>query len=289
MKVAGFSFIRNAIKYDYPIVEAVTSVLPLCDVFIVAIGDSEDGTEELIKNIPSDKIKIVNTTWNDHLRKGGKVLADETDKAFDAIGTEYDWCFYIQGDEVMHEKYLPVVKSEMQKYVGNDKVEGLLFGYKHFYGSYEYIGVSRNWYGKEIRIIKNNKNIRSYKDAQGFRIAGRKLRVKEIAAEIYHYGWVRNPRAQQLKQETFHKLWHDDEWVKKNVVEADEFDYKTIDTLGKFEDSHPSCMEQRLKNSRWSFNYDPTKSRKSLKEIFCSFIEKTTGYQIGEYKNYKKI
>jgi hypothetical protein len=289
LKVAGFSFIRNAIKYDYPIVEAVTSVLPLCDVFIVAIGDSEDGTEELIKNIPSDKIKIVNTTWNDHLRKGGKVLADETDKAFDAIGTEYDWCFYIQGDEVMHEKYLPVVKSEMQKYVGNDKVEGLLFGYKHFYGSYEYIGVSRNWYGKEIRIIKNNKNIRSYKDAQGFRIAGRKLRVKEIAAEIYHYGWVRNPRAQQLKQETFHKLWHDDEWVKKNVVEADEFDYKTIDTLGKFEDSHPSCMEQRLKNSRWSFNYDPTKSRKSLKEIFCSFIEKTTGYQIGEYKNYKKI
>lgn len=289
MKVAGFSFIRNAVKYDYPIVEAITSILPLCDIFIVALGNSEDETERLIRSIPSDKIKIVTTVWNDSLREGGKVLADETNKAFDAIGTEYDWCFYIQGDEVMHEKFLPIVKSEMLKYAKNDEVEGLLFGYKHFYGSYEYIGVSRKWYRKEIRLIKNNKRIRSYKDAQGFRIDGQKLKVKEIAAEIYHYGWVRNPKAQQLKQETFHKLWHDDDWVKKNVVEADEFDYKTIETLTKFEGSHPSSMEERLKNTQWAFHYDASKSRKTLKDKLSFFVENMTGYRIGEYKNYKKI
>ncbi|HSZ25786.1 MAG TPA: hypothetical protein VK766_08720 [Cytophagaceae bacterium] len=289
MKVAGFSFIRNAVKYDYPIVEAISSILPVCDVFIIAIGNSEDGTEELIKNINSDKIKIISTVWNDQLREGGKVLADETNKAFDAIEKEYDWCFYIQGDEVMHEKYLPIVASEMQKYVNDNEVEGLLVNYKHFYGSYDYVGVSRKWYRKEIRIIKNDKNIRSYKDAQGFRLNGRKLRVKEINAEIFHYGWVRNPKAQQLKQETFHKLWHDDDWVKKNVIEADEFDYKTVETLSLFKDTHPLYMEERLKNAKWNFNYDPTKSKKTLKEKISFLIENITGYRIGEYKNYKKI
>ncbi len=30
MKVVGFTIIRNAVKYDYPVVEAITSVMPLC-------------------------------------------------------------------------------------------------------------------------------------------------------------------------------------------------------------------------------------------------------------------
>jgi hypothetical protein len=44
MKVSGFTFIRNAIKYDYPIVEAIQSILPLCDEVVVAVGNSEDET-----------------------------------------------------------------------------------------------------------------------------------------------------------------------------------------------------------------------------------------------------
>jgi hypothetical protein len=32
MKVAGFTFVRNALRAtEYPVVEAITSVLPLCD------------------------------------------------------------------------------------------------------------------------------------------------------------------------------------------------------------------------------------------------------------------
>jgi len=40
MKVTGFTFIRNALIYDYPIREAILSVMPLCDEFIVAVGNS---------------------------------------------------------------------------------------------------------------------------------------------------------------------------------------------------------------------------------------------------------
>ena len=58
MKVCGFTFIRNAVRFDYPIVEAITSVLPMCDEFIVLVGNSDDNTRNLIERIGSDKIKI---------------------------------------------------------------------------------------------------------------------------------------------------------------------------------------------------------------------------------------
>ncbi|MCA6415291.1 MAG: glycosyltransferase family 2 protein, partial [Cytophagales bacterium] len=73
MKVAGFTIVRNAVKYDYPIVEAITSVLPLCDEFIVAVGNSEDNTLDLILAINSPKIRIIHTIWDDSLREGGRV------------------------------------------------------------------------------------------------------------------------------------------------------------------------------------------------------------------------
>ena len=82
MKVAGFTFIRNAVKNDYPIVEAITSILPICDEFVVALGNSEDETAQLIQAINSPKIKLINTVWDDTLRDGGAVFAVETDKAF---------------------------------------------------------------------------------------------------------------------------------------------------------------------------------------------------------------
>jgi hypothetical protein len=169
MKVTGFTFIRNAIKYDYPVVEAIKSIMPVCDDFVVAVGKSDDQTLELIRGIDKSKIKIIETVWDDSLREGGQVLADETNKAFKAIDSESDWCFYIQGDEVMHEKYLPIVRGGMEKYLNHKSVDGLLFDYLHFYGSYDYVGEAYRWYRREIRIIRNDKKIYSYRDAQGFR------------------------------------------------------------------------------------------------------------------------
>lgn len=287
MKVCGFTIIRNAVKFDYPVVESITSVLPLCDKFIVSIGNCTDGTLELIQSIPSDKIQIIHSVWDDNLREGGKVLAVETNKAFDAIPDEYTWAIYIQSDELIHEKYFETIKSAMKKYANHSKVEGLLFKYLHFYGSYDYVGDSRKWYRKEIRVIKNNKQIRSYKDAQGFRKNNQKLRVKPIEAYIYHYGWVKHPKFQQAKQEHFHKMWHDDEWVKKNIKITDEFDYTAIDILKRFEETHPNVMQERVNKINWKFSFDPTQIKLPLKVKILHWIEKKTGWKVGEYRNYK--
>ena len=290
MKVSGFTIIRNAIKYDYPVVEAITSILPICDEFIVSVGNSDDDTLALIKSIDSPKIKIVHSVWDDTMRIGGKVLADETNKAFDQVSPDSDWAFYIQSDEVVHEKYLDGIHAEMEKWKDHKEVDGLLFNYTHFYGNYNFVGDSRKWYRKEIRIIRNDKNIRSYKDAQGFRKEdSSKLKVKPIDAHIYHYGWVKPPAAQQEKQKNFHKMWHDDAWMKENIPDTTEFDYSVIDVLAPFKGTHPKVLADRLKRYNWKFDFDPAKIKLSLKDKLLLSIERSTGYRIGEYKNYIEI
>ena len=63
MKVTGFTFIRNAVRFDYPVVESIRSILPICDDFVVAVGNWDDNTRELVQDIDRDKIKIVDTVW----------------------------------------------------------------------------------------------------------------------------------------------------------------------------------------------------------------------------------
>jgi hypothetical protein len=294
MKITGFSFIRNAILYDYPIIEAINSILPLCDNFIICVGNSDDETLQLIKNINSPKINIIETFWDETLRKDGAVLASETNKAFQAITDETDWAFYIQGDEILHEKYLDNVFNEMAKYKDEKSVNGLLFNYLHFYGSYDYVGISPKWYRKEIRVIKNDKSIFSYGDAQGFRkyndgkLNAAKLNVKPIDAYIYHYGWVKHPKNMKEKSLSFNRYWHDDNWIKENIS-ADDFDYSNIDILDFFRGTHPKVMLDRINKINWKFAHDISINRLSFRYKLKLTIEKLTGYRIGEYKNYKII
>lgn len=290
MKVTGFTFIRNAITYDYPIEEAIRSILPLCDDFVVAVGKSDDNTLELIESIDPSKIRVIHTVWDDTLRTGGQVLADETNKAFRAIGNDTDWCFYIQGDEIVHEKYHDAIRQGMLQWKDDKRVDGLLFKYEHFYGSFDYVGNSTRWYPHEIRIVRNNKNIYSYRDAQGFRKGdNEKLNVKLLDAYVYHYGWVKDPRAMQRKQEIFHKLWHDDAWVEKNVAKVESFDYAAhIDSVRKFKGTHPAVMLSRIAASNWQFDYDISFNRTSFKERFKQFAAKRLGINMS-YRNYRLI
>jgi hypothetical protein len=287
MKVSGFTFVRNAVKFDYPVVEAIRSVLPLCDEFIVAVGKSEDSTRELIASVPSAKIKIVDTVWDESRREGGNVLALETDKALDAVSPDSDWAFYIQADEVIHEKYYPAIREGMEKWKDKAEVEGLLFNYLHFFGSYGFVASSRDWYRREVRIIRKDQGIRSYKDAQGFRKSGKKLNVKLLDAWVYHYGWVKAPSFQQAKLESFHKHWHDDNWMKKNIFTAAGFDYNTQGELKKFGGSHPEVMKDRIALKNWDFSPDPLKVNIPLAQRMLNGIENLFGWRIGEYKNYR--
>ncbi len=288
MKVSGFTFIRNARKFDYPIEEAILSILPLCDEVVVAVGKSEDDTRDMVAGL-GPKIRIIDTVWDDDLREGGKVLAVETNKAFNAIDPDSDWAFYIQGDEVIHEKYLSNIRATMELWKDDERVEGLLFNYFHFYGSYNFVADSRKWYRKEVRVVRPDTSIHSYRDAQGFRKNNEKLWVKSVDATVHHYGWVKDPRHQQSKQQEFNKLWHSDEQVKKMVGDAEVFDYSGIDSLKKFEGTHPEVMKERLKRLNWQLQLDPSAKKLLLKDRLLKSVEDITGWRIGEYKNYRLL
>jgi len=291
MKVSGFTFIRNAVKNDYPIVQAIESILPLCDEFIVVVGNSDDGTRKLIENIASNKIKILDSVWDDSLKEGGRVFAVETDKAYAAIDPGSDWAFYIQGDELVHEQYHPLIRKEMELNLHKPEIEGLLFKYIHFYGSYEYVGDSRRWYRREIRLLKNIKGIHSYRDAQGFRLDGRKIQVKLIDAYIYHYGWAKPPQGLNNKIRNFNSYYHDENWMEQHMPETYEFDYSNADRLLKFTGTHPKVMQKRIDATGWKIDFGtkPIQKDMDLRRKMLQKVEDWTGWRIGEYRNYKIV
>ncbi len=300
MKVSGFSYVRNGLTYSYPFLEAIQSVLPVCDEFIMVVGDSNDGTREAIVALNDSKIKIVDTLWDENSRKGGHIFSQQAN-----IGLDHctgDWCFHIQADEVIHEKDLTPLKQAMETHLADPKVEGFLFHFLNFFGDYKHVAPSRRYHNKEIRIVRNDKNIRSYRDSQGFRRfiepgnylneRGTKLHVKQVDATVYHYSYVKHPKDQVKKTVEFAKRWVNDEAFLQSYAEKNKsgYDYASqIDVLKVFNGTHPSVMQKRIDSIDWKFNYDPSKTNMNLKEKLLYFIQILTGKQLFSYKNYKII
>ncbi|WP_332735905.1 glycosyltransferase family 2 protein [Flavihumibacter sp.] len=285
MKITGFTIIKNAVINDYPIVEAIRSILPIVDEMIVLVGDSTDDTEALIRSINSDKIRIHHSVWDKSLQKGGFVLADETNKAFDLVGADSDWAFYIQGDECIHEKYHASILEAAKRHLADRRVDGLLFNYLHFYGTYDYVGDSRKWYDKEVRLIRNDKSIRAYRDAQGFRRNGEKIRVKPAHAWVYHYGWVKSAEQMKEKVRSALELWQ--ERKERAVSPVEVFDVNDYDSLKRFTGTHPAVMKERLATRNWDMQFDLSRNRMTLKNRVLYAFEKLTGRRLFAFRNYR--
>lgn len=311
MKISGFTMAKNASKLYFPIKQSIESILPIVDEFVVALGDCDDDDDTLkeIESIGSDKIKIIRTVWDLEEYPRGTENAHQTDIAKDACSG--DWLFYVQADEVVHEKYLPNIKAACEEYLYDDEVEGLLFNYKHFWGDYNHYHVAHNWYPKEIRIIKNDKDIHSWESAQSFRripnFDGKnyrqqkgtyKLKVVNIDAYIFHYGWVRPPKMMTKKKkalDTIHKGKEVADKAYENV--AEEFSYGPLGKLAVYKESHPAVMKEWIAKLDWKdkLNYgtvristDELHKHEKLKTRLTTFLEQKIlgGRQIGGFKNY---
>ncbi|HVZ96861.1 MAG TPA: hypothetical protein VG847_08300 [Chitinophagaceae bacterium] len=311
MTISGFTMVRNATRLYYPVKESILSILPLVDEFVVALGNCDEGDTTLqeIQSISSGKIKIIHTVWDIEKFPGGSEYAHQTDIAKNHC--KGDWLFYLQSDEVVHEKYLPEIRNMCEKFLNTKEVEGLLFKYRHFWGDYSHYIVSHAWYPKEIRIIRNDAEIHSWRDAQSFRrIPGfdgihyfqkthtYKLRVAATDAEIFHYGWVRPPVMMQRKRVSFETHKHGEGKAKAAFMqEPDEFNYGRIDKLKKFAGTHPAVMSDFIKKFNWQnelypFNRNIKKHKHDkLKYRTLTFIEQNflKGKQVAGFKNYELI
>lgn len=299
MKVTAFSYIRNGFIYDYPFLESIQSVLPLCDEFIMVIGDSVDGTREAVAALNNPKIRIIDTVWSEEAREKGYIFAQQSNLGLDHANG--DWAFHIQADEVIHEKDYPAIRKAMTDNLDDKNVEGLLFHFINFFGDYKHYGPSRRFHNKEIRIIRPWKSIRSYRDSQGFRKynnpeapleeKGEKLHVKLIDATVYHYSYTRNPHKQAQKLLEMARRYEKDEAKIQEIAERFKkgFDFSQIDVLEQFKGTHPAIMQTRIQNQDWEFNYNQPRGNMSFKEKLLYAIQKLTGKQLFTYKNYRTI
>jgi hypothetical protein len=212
MKVSGFSFLRNGSLLGYPYIESIRSALPVCDEFVIAVGDSDDDTLERLRALNEPKLRIIETQWNEQMQDRGYVYAQQ--KMIAQFNCNGDWAFYLEGDEVLHERDLPTIRSAMEKYLRNPAVESLVFDYHHFFGSPDWLAVSPGWYRRAPRIIRNS--VRNYSPDGLFFVVmdknkhGRYPRAAAIGVPIYHYGHVRSIDAMREKNARVGKYWKHD-------------------------------------------------------------------------------
>lgn len=278
MKISGFTMVRNAEKLYYPLVESICSILDLVDEYIVVIGnnDPDDHTLEMVESIGSEKIKIYRSVWDFKAYPHGSELAHQTD-----IAKEYfsgDWLFYLQADEVVHEKDHAVIRQRCEQLIDNQEVEALVFRYIHFWGDYNHaFTANHNWYRREMRIIRNRPEIHSWRDAQSFRlipdftkekyltkVGTRKLNVAKVEADIYHYGWVRPPLLMNKKTVSFENCYKDDNQPVQQEIILSEVDFGALGCVPKFKGSHPQVMKAKIHLFDWGnkLNYTKTLGRK---------------------------
>ena len=253
MKVSGFTFIRNALKYDFPVIEAIQSALPLVDEFIVNVGKSEDNTLQHIQSLNSEKVRIVETVWDETLKTDGKIFGIQQDIALSHCTG--DWALLVQADEVLHEEDYPAIQTAMRLYWDQPDILGLVFRMVHFKGDYR--SVDPWMYRNATRIIRNNGQIRSSLDSCDFRTVDspRMLKSgpfgKRINARIFHYGWVKHSKVLQEKL-GYQKSRHDGDrssMDKISAVAAEEAQFPTYGILKTYTGSHPQVMHNRIQGT----------------------------------------
>lgn len=309
MKISGFTIIRNALQFDFPIVECVKSTLDLVDEFIILSGDSTDQTDELLKTIDSPKVRIVKNAWDlNKYPKRCMIYAYQTDLALrECTG---DWCLYIQSDEVLHHDAVPVIRRAMEQELDNEQVEGFVLQYTHIYGNYKhYIDALHFAYPREIRVVRGHRDdIHSWRDAQSFRVipgfdyvdyfqreGTRKLRCKVLPAQMFHYGWSRDPRCMVGKIIEHITLIDAAEGAK--LAPQDYHQYGNLSYMPLFKGTHPKAMQERVDKCPWNalVRYDGPKpdiqKKFKIKYRMLSFVENKIlgGRAIGEFRNYVRV
>jgi glycosyltransferase involved in cell wall biosynthesis len=297
VKVSGFTLLRNGTRFDYPYLESLRSLLPLVDELVVNVGVGDDDTLERLQAFAAGegagKVSLFESRWpldDPERRKSGLILSEQTNLALERCTG--DWCVYLQADELFHEQDWPLIRRAIERSDADPSVEGILFDYVHFYGSFDVIQHTRSAYRREVRAIRRSSGARSIGDAQSFRKSdGSKLRVVRSGAKVYHYGWVRTPEAMREKTHFMDTLYHGEN---RDALpqSGDNYRYKRFWGLKRFEGTHPRVMRERIaaKNWRWDLENSPLEwSWRDAKKIALDLFERATGRRLFEYRSYRLV
>jgi hypothetical protein len=293
LKISGFTFARNAVKLQYPIVESIRSILPIVDEFVVAVGQGEDDTAGLIRSIGSPKIRIIDSQWNPNVRTGGYVLAQQTNVAL--LNCTGEWAIYLQADEAIHERDHGRLVELMTQYREDDRIEGMLMQRISFFGDYDTV-LDVHPFKNDLacRVVKPHRFVLSRGDAAGFTVhpkykeRGHRIRVVDTGLDVFHYCDVRPPAVSAQFQDEKNKFWTD---------EASPLDYYQKipgSFLARFRGSHPEPMRARiaaydqpldLASPRWRKTLTPKERRQAWRTKLIDVF----GYAVASGRSSRKI
>ncbi|HET7295887.1 MAG TPA: hypothetical protein VFI66_02025 [Gemmatimonadales bacterium] len=286
--ISGFTIVRNAVKLDYPIVPAIRSILDICDEVVVNVGRSDDETRDLVMSVGDPRVRILDTEWD--FGRQSLTLSFETQRAMDACrGT---WGVCIQADEVLHEAGAVELRQRMAECDGDGRVEGLLVRYRHFWGNFETLATTRRYYRREVRCVRLGRGVRSFQDAQGFRVGPelRRIRARATDAEMFHYGWARPVWAIGAKYQASQTIFP---WSGERSAAA-----QARRTLGwmpllrRFAGAHPRAVQEWIaaREREPMPELGPKSFRLGFVRYYVSdWIERLTGVRVFEYRNYVEV
>ena len=242
MSVSGVTIIKNGMKLGYPFIEAVLSILDVCDEIIISEGYSEDGSDIILEEafLCQPKVRIYHDRWQPC--KSGREIARITDKAVSRASC--DWIYYIQADEIVHESNHAVIRA-----IANSDINAnsAAFSFLHFQGSWEHV-IEKPSYIAAIRMFRNGRNILSHHDGWSFHgDVNPVLDCTSNCKPIYHYGWVFKENIREKK-------------INRAMLYPDIPGYlRTIDDPWfpeppepNFFDSHPAVMKPLIGLNKYS-------------------------------------
>lgn len=280
MKISGFTFVRNAVRLDYPVVESINSILPLVDEFVVNVGQSDDGTLDLIRGIGSPKVRVVESRWNPNISTGGYVLAQQTNVAlFNCTGT---WAIYLQADELVHERDHGWLHNMMTRYEKDDDVEGLLLRRLTFAGGYNaLVDVYPFYRDLACRVVKPHRFVLSRGDAASFTVhpkykeRGRRIRAVDTGLDFFHYADVRRPAASAAFKAEKGNFWDMPNAAADAAALQEEYYASHLRSfMTEYRGTHPAAMQARIasynnpldfNSPRWRTQLRPGERRRLLR------------------------
>jgi len=146
--ISGILTFRDCITNGYPFIEAILSVLPFVDEYLINDGGSVDGTKEHLEHLAEvfpDKIKLYN-------------ILDYASSRWDCVSEQYntlidesagDWIFQGDADEIIHEK-----EAGKLKYTRFTRANVLRFPRREVKWSWEQVSEKPYWPARAARKIE---------------------------------------------------------------------------------------------------------------------------------------
>lgn len=193
MKLGGTMILHNAVRFDYCVKEALTSLCRACDEVVVLECESTDETPALLESMIADhpNLRVIKNEWA--VRADKHRLSVLTNIATEALSKDVEWLFNLQADEVIADNVdksiildaIRVAVSRNSKAVQIRRIN--LWGDfdHHFSDNYPNKPVSNH----VVRIV--HRSCKSVGDAESF--SGRAYLGAREKIIIVHYGFLRDP------------------------------------------------------------------------------------------------